>query len=127
MEYQEFLETVQQLDFIENEQTADAAIKAVLGILASRMSEVQAQEFLDELPEPLTLEHLRGRQQPAQSSIPADEYFQEIQEQFKLDEQQATTLVGEVLRVAKQAIPEGKQYQVIKALPSEWEAVVRGA
>jgi PAS domain-containing protein len=38
MDYEKLLEAVQELDFIADPKTADAAVKAVLGILASANS-----------------------------------------------------------------------------------------
>ncbi len=54
MGYEKLLEAVQEFDFIPDPKTADAALKAVLGILASAMDENLARDFTDSLPGPLT-------------------------------------------------------------------------
>jgi uncharacterized protein (DUF2267 family) len=42
MEYQRFIDETHGFDFIQDPDTADAAVKAVLGVLASRLPEAQA-------------------------------------------------------------------------------------
>src|SRR5436309_1356740 len=63
MDYQQFIQETRKLDFIPDEETADAAVKAALGVLASRLDEEHARKFTAKLPEPLTYERLRGHQQ----------------------------------------------------------------
>ena len=78
MDYQKFLESVKRLQFIKTEQKADAAIKAVLSILASSMNQEQAEKFFSRLPEPLTTPALRSREaRPLDISI--EEFFAEIE------------------------------------------------
>jgi uncharacterized protein (DUF2267 family) len=44
---------VKALDFISDEGKADAAAKAVLGIMASNMKETEEKDLVEKLPSPL--------------------------------------------------------------------------
>jgi hypothetical protein len=83
MDYSTFLDKIQSLDFIEDRETADAAIKAVLGIYMSSIDEDRAHKLAENLPEPLILENLRG-QQRTKTQVTPDQYLQEIQDQFSM-------------------------------------------
>lgn len=101
MDYDEFVQSVSSLDFMQDTDTADAAIKAILGILASSMDDKEARDFTSRLPEPLTLERLRGHQvRPTRISV--EEFVSEIQEQFKLTNGQARLLINKVLEGTEQ-------------------------
>ncbi len=102
MEYEEFIDRIKELDFIPNEDTADAGIKAVLGILASSMSETRAKDLLGRLPHPLNLEKLRGHQKTP-TPVSVDVYISEIAEQFSLTHDQARTLINQVMTILEEA------------------------
>lgn len=55
MEYRDLVKAVKELHFIKDEAMAKATVKAVLGVLASRLEEEVAQEFAESLPEPSTM------------------------------------------------------------------------
>lgn len=118
MEYQRFVEGVKRLSFIRTDEKADAAIKAVLGILASSMNSEQAEKFTAKLPEPLTLQSLRGHQaRPLDITI--EEFFDEIGAQFKLNPDQAKILVDTVFRLAKGAVGEDTITEVEYDMPPD--------
>lgn len=105
MDYRSFLEGVKKLAFIRTDEKADAAVKAVLGILASSMNREQAEKFTARLPEPLTISTLRSHQaRPLDITI--EEFFDEIGAQFRLNPDQAKILVDTVFRLAKDAVGE---------------------
>ncbi len=62
MEYQEFTDYISTLDFVPNREAGDLLIKAVLGLLCSSVDEQAARMLCNRLPDPLTLEDLRGYQ-----------------------------------------------------------------
>ena len=118
MDYQKFLDTVKRLQFIRTEAAADAAIKAVLGILASSMNREQAEKFVSRLPEPLTIETLRSHQaRPLDITI--EEFFDEIGSEFKLNPDQAKKLVDTVFRLTKDAVGEETITEVEFDMPAE--------
>jgi uncharacterized protein (DUF2267 family) len=80
---------------MEDREKADAAAKAVLGIYMSSIDEDRARKLAENLPEPLTLESLRGQQMTATRVTP-QQYLQEIQDQFSLSRGQAQRLISTV-------------------------------
>lgn len=118
MDYQRFLDTVKRLQFIRTEEAADAAIKAVLGILASSMNQEQAEKFVSRLPQPLTILTLRSQQAPP-LDITMEEFFDEIGSEFKLNPDQAKKLVDTVFRLTKDAVGEETITEVEFDMPAE--------
>ncbi|OGP15621.1 MAG: hypothetical protein A2052_07080 [Deltaproteobacteria bacterium GWA2_54_12] len=118
MDYQIFLDSVKRLQFIRTADAADAAIKAVLGILASSMNREQAEKFVSKLPEPLTIKTLRSPQaRPLDITI--EEFFDEIGSEFKLNTGQAKKLVDTVFRLTKDAVGEETITEVEFDMPAE--------
>jgi uncharacterized protein with GYD domain len=107
MEYQSFLDELKRCEFIRDEATADAAGKAVLGILASSMDEGEAHLLTRFLPEPLTLERLRGHQ-ARQLGLTTPQFVEEIRRQFKLRDREAGLLILTVLNAAKAAAQDDR-------------------
>ena len=122
MEYDEFIEEVLDLDFMEDEEEADAAVKAVLGVLTSNMPEPQARTFAERLPDPLTLEKLRGQRKMTQ--ISADQYLAVISDQFDIDDFQARTLIRVVLQVAREAVGNETFAELEEYMPSDWVEIM---
>lgn len=126
MEYPSYIKQVTDLEFIKDEQTADAAIKAVLGILASRMEEEDARKLCQSLPQPLDCNILRGHQvRPLEISV--DQYFIEIGNQFNLDYNQARVLVTRVLHCVKESLERPVIDEVEEGLPGDWSRTLEEA
>jgi uncharacterized protein (DUF2267 family) len=119
MDYDKFLDNVQNLDFIPNRETADAATKAVLGILVSRLPEEQVREMSGKLPEPLTLERLRGMQKYIEN-ISFERYVTDIANEFWFDHEQAQLLISIVLGIAREAMGEETSSRLQERLPADW-------
>jgi uncharacterized protein (DUF2267 family) len=124
MDYQEFIDEVMDLDFIEDEDIADAGIKAVLGILAGNIPEDEAQLLTEGLPQPLSYEKLRGMQKNI-TGISAEQYIAEIADQFDIDEDDARTLINTVIQVAKDAAGNEVFNEVEDALPPDWVEILQ--
>lgn len=124
MDYGKTIKAIRMFNFIDDERTADAAIKAVLGILTSRLREKPAHHFTAQLPEALSFERIRGRQSRARN-IEFDDYVAEIAQQFGLSNSQARMLINEILYNAKQGIPVEKLAEIEKDLPKEWAIFFR--
>ncbi|MBE0480354.1 MAG: DUF2267 domain-containing protein [Dehalococcoidia bacterium] len=103
MRYERFIEDVKGLEFIADDATADSAVKAVLGILASSIEESRARKLTESLPDPLTFDKLRGRQRRI-IMTPPDVYVTEIADQFNISREQAHRLIERVLETAKEAV-----------------------
>ena len=100
MEYNQMLQKVQELDFVSNKDTADAMIKSVLGHLASRMKEAQARKFTQDLPQPLSLEKLRGHQ-VNNPTISLDQFVNDLRDQFHITNEQVQSLIKTILHTVK--------------------------
>lgn len=125
MEYETLVEEVNKLDFIKDRATADAGVKAVLGILASRLGATQAQRLTEKLPEPLDYDRLRGLQGRA-LELSIDEYVQNIARQFNFNEGQAARLIVAVLHFTKDAMGAEKE-QLKSELPYDWADLIDSA
>lgn len=119
MDYQEFIQPVQKLGFIGDPDQADAAAKAVLGILASRLEPDDARRLTEKLPEPLTLDRLRGHQVRT-PDLSVDQYVAEIATKFRLNHEQASELVDTVLHEAWEAAGDGTMNDIRAKLPPDW-------
>lgn len=127
MNYQGYIEQVMKLPFINDEQAADAGIKAVLGTLASRLNEQEARWLSETLPPELNVWVLRGHQRnPVQVS--ADQFVSSIAQQFHLDWGDAKQLVGRVLHCVKESREGAEKMRGIREfLPPDWGEVVERA
>ncbi len=126
MDYQEFIDDIKELDFIEDEETADAAIRAVLGILASSLEEEDAKTIVSSLPEPLDMTNLRG-QQAGVTPVTFDDCVVQVGRQFNMDEEDARVLVDTVLRSTRAALGGDKLAQVEEILPESWRIAIENA
>jgi uncharacterized protein (DUF2267 family) len=119
MDYGKTIKAIRMFNFIADERTADAAIKAVLGILTSRLHDKSAHHFIAHLPEVLSFERIHGRTTRARN-IEFDDYVSEIAHQFCLTNGEARMLINEILYNAKKDIPKDKLAEIEKDLPKEW-------
>ncbi len=118
MEYSRFVNAIKDLDFIGSTDRADAVIKAILGILASSMDEEHARKLTEKLPRPLDFERLRGHQaRPVDITI--EEFFSEIGAQFRINPEQARTVVDAVFRLCKDAIGEETVSEIEYDMPPD--------
>lgn len=124
MNYQSYIEQVMKLPFINDEKAADAGIKAVLGILSSRLGEYEARWLSESLPPELNVWVLRGRQRnPVQ--ISADQFVSAIAQQFHLAWDEARQLVERVLHCVKESQEGAERMREIREfLPPDWGEVV---
>lgn len=126
MQYQNFVQEVQKLTFIANPDQADTAIKSVLGHLASRLEEPQAQKMTQNLPEPLNLQKLRSHQVDV-TDISADQFLGDLCDQMQLNREQANQLVHTVFHIAKDAIGSDTVNEIQTNLPDDWARMIQAA
>lgn len=112
------MEAVQALDFIHDDETAEKGIKAVLGILASKLDEQEAREFTAELPDYLDYETLRGHQEKPTPTSPYDT-VEIIGNELNLEPGQANELMNEVISVTKQQA-KGEVSDIAAQLSEDW-------
>lgn len=121
MDYDSLINEVSTYDFIRDRDMADASVKAVLGIFASRLHEDEARHFTERLPEPLTYGKLHSHQR-SPVNISFDQYISEIAQQFDLSYDQAKMLISEVLHDTKMEITGETITEVERDLPDDWSS-----
>ena len=125
--YEELIEQALSHDFIPDRETADAAVKATLGIMVSRMeSDEDAREFTRFLPEPLTFDKLRSHQDRP-TNVNPDQYLDVIANQFKLGREQSEELVKGLLHKVKENLGEGDFVFWDTRLPKQWTRLIEQA
>ena len=126
MNYDEIIKRVRKLDFIRNDQRADAAVKAVLGILASRLNDEQAHKLAEKFPEQLAQNRF-GSDDRGMQPISVTEYTAGISAQYKISVHQARTLVRNVLYFTKLASGDNFILDIKKGLPVDWAEAIQNA
>lgn len=103
LEYRRFLQDVKNLEFIRNQETADSAVKAIIGMLASSVEDGHARELTKSLPEPLTYERLRSRQ--AREIAPnLGQFIGQIRTRLRLGQDEARKLIDTVFHTTKEVV-----------------------
>ncbi len=121
--YDNFVNAAMSLSFIEGEETAEAAVKAVLGILASRLEEPEARRLAATLPDPLSLENLRGHQMNV-TDLSVEQYYGNLATQFRITPEQAQVLAVTILRLVKEALDTEGLREVERSLPEDWTNLI---
>jgi uncharacterized protein (DUF2267 family) len=126
MNYDELIRRVRMLDFIRNDQRAQAAVKAVLGILAGSLRDEQARKLAGKFPEHLALNSFGtdGRQIGA---ITVADHTASICAQFKISVHQARILVRNVLYFTKEVSGANDFPDIRNNLPNDWAEAIQNA
>lgn len=127
MDYYEIIRRVRKLDFIRNDQTADAAVKAVLANLAGILSDEQARMLAGKFPGHLALGRFGGGGQKTMQTLSVKEYTAGICAQFKISVPQARTLLRNVLYFTKEASGANVILDIKKSLPHDWAEAIQNA
>ncbi|MFA5517361.1 MAG: DUF2267 domain-containing protein [Desulfuromonadales bacterium] len=123
LDFSQFVNAASGLSFIQDKELAEAAVKAVIGILASRLEEPEAQRLVATLPDPLSLENLRGHQAKV-TDLSVDNYYGSLASQFDITAEQAQVLAVTILRLVKEALDTDGMRQIERSLPEDWTALI---
>ncbi len=126
MDYQEMIRRVRKLDFIRDEQTADAAVKKLYGILAGRVNGEQVRTGAGKFPEPFVLENGNGDQKRT-VSVSVAEHLAQSRAQFDISIYQARTLLRNVLYYTKEVSGAAVLSEIGKSLPNDWAEAIQKA
>jgi uncharacterized protein (DUF2267 family) len=124
MEFRDLMKAVNELAFVKDEVMAEAAVKAVLGVLASRLEEEVAKEFVESLPEPFDFEALRGEQADV-TDLSVQQYRNTIADQFHLERDDAWQLVRTVLYMVRDGFSDEVIEDLQDTLPSDWQRLLQ--
>ena len=100
-------------------------LKAVCGILASRMDEANAREFTSHLPEPLTLDLLRGHQENP-PNISVEDAATTLVQQFHISREQARELFTSLTRFARDVAGREIFNKAARDLSPDWVKLFTG-
>ena len=126
MDFYGITKRVRKLEFIGNDQRADTAVKAVLGILASRMSDEHASKLATKFPEHIAAERF-GSYHNKMEAISVTQYTAGISSEFKISVHQARTLMRNVLYFTKEAAGVDVIMDIKKSLPIDWAEAIQNA
>ncbi len=120
MDYEEFLQEVNDLEILPDRASAEAAVKFILGALAGRLEDAPARRLTKSLPEPLTFDKLRAAAPAETRTASAEEFVDLAAAQFKLEREDARMLVDTVLSLAKEAVDDETLDEIEAGLPEDW-------
>lgn len=121
----QYMEAALLPDYILNEFMAEKAVKTVLGIFTSKLSDEQARRFTSELPDYLDYDVLRGHQEnPTPASL--SDCIEILREELEVEEEQAYELMMKIISVAKQQT-SGEINEVATELSEDWQEAVHRA
>jgi uncharacterized protein (DUF2267 family) len=126
MRYETLIDRVRTLEFVDRRGLADALLKAVLGILASRLSAPAAKKLTRILPEPLTYSKLRDDQVRRDRGT-VEQCFQQVSRQFNLSGDEAKRAVVTVIKAAKQGMDADLRRRILRDLPRDWRELITNA
>jgi uncharacterized protein (DUF2267 family) len=123
MEYQEFVSRARNLPFIQETDKAEAAVKATVGMLASRLDDARASLLANRLPEPLTFEKLRG-DQINPTSIDVEQGLNTLDTQFNLNHVQSNQLLESILSCVAESLDEDTLEKLKTGLSDDWRRML---
>lgn len=116
-----FVPVIHTFEFIDTEHEARNGVKAVLGTVASSLTDETARDFAAQLPDWLDYETLRGEHQE-QSALTPDQCREQLKESMNLDDNQADALMRKVIALTVQESP-GDLTKILAELPGDWEEI----
>jgi len=123
MRYEDLISQARKSEFFSDEKSMESAVRAVLGILTSRLDEESARLFTSALPQPLSYETLR-RPQRIYQRISANEYIETIADHFNLRKEHALRVVTSILWVVKSELSRDIYTRVSNDLPADWKELL---
>ena len=116
-----YVPVIHEFEFIDSEEEARKAVKTVLGLLASSVTEQTAEDFAAQLPDWLEYGSLRGEERSNTSRTPSD-CIAILKDSYGLDDRQADALMQKVVAITAQN-STGNLGNLILELPDEWEEI----
>jgi uncharacterized protein (DUF2267 family) len=124
MEYNQLIARTQDLPFISDQDSADAAVKAAAGIVASKLDPEHAAQFVEQLPSPLSLERLRGSQERERMPETAEQAIQSLAAQLGIQPSEGEDLVQTVFSCIADEIGAEQANALCNNLPNDWQNIL---
>ena len=122
MQYQEFIERVQQRAELASFERAEAAARATLTTLGEYLSGGEGLDLASQLPQGLA--EILHQQPPDRSKIfSLDDFLQMVGEQEGVGIEEAEAHARAVVGVLEEAVTEGEMNDVRRQFPSEFDSL----
>jgi uncharacterized protein (DUF2267 family) len=118
MQYEEFLERLQNRAGLESQEEARQAAEATLETLGERIARKERADVASELPRPL-FEFLTRR--PPEDLFDLEEFYNRVSARADVGYPEAVRLARAAVEVLKEAISEGQELDVLFRLPEEFD------
>jgi len=131
MEYDEFIEQVQEAAELDSAEQAMGAVEATLGTLGEMLSPKERHDLAAELPKPLKeylsvwMEHPpRELTHPHRFNL--EEFYHRVAARSGVGYPAAVRHSHAVMQTLRQAVSQGEVRDVLRELPDEYEELVSG-
>jgi len=124
MQYNEFMERVQERANLDSQEDAARITEVVLATLGERLYRTEAAELEAQLPKELK-GHFFARQPPENTRQDTDrfqleEFYNRISARTDVNYSQAKKLTKSVMSVLREAVTPGEWQDALSTLPSEY-------
>jgi uncharacterized protein (DUF2267 family) len=131
MEYDEFINRVQEREELDSPEEAAAAVKATLGTLGEMLSPKERHDLAAELPKPLkNCLTLWVERPPRELTHPhrfsLEEFYNRVAARSEVGYPAAVKHSQAVIQVLKHAVSGGELRDVLRELPDEYEELLSG-
>jgi uncharacterized protein (DUF2267 family) len=119
MQYNEFLNEVQQRGNLNSTDEAEDAIRATFGVLARRLPGSEANDLAAQLPPDLAQYFEQDQASPAEP-FSLDQFFTRVNEEQGIDMPTASMYVRSVMDALGELLPQEHYQRLRSALPDEF-------
>jgi uncharacterized protein (DUF2267 family) len=123
VQYQEFVQRVEERIATEEPGAAELATAATLSTLGERLQGEEAENLAAQLPEEIK-DQLTGGADEA-GEFPLEEFYQRVGEKENTTPEEAAPRARAVIGVLSEAVTGGEVGDVISSLPTEYEPLFR--
>ena len=131
MEYDEFIEHVQERAELDSVEQAVGAVEATLGTLGEMLSPKERHDLAAQLPKPLKECFSTWMERPPKElthphRFNLEEFYHRVAARSDVRHRAAVRHSRAVMQILRQAVSEGELRDVLRELPDEYEELVNG-
>ncbi len=124
MQYEEFIERVQQCSGLASFADAEEATRATLTVLGEYLSGGEGLDLASQLPQPMA-EILREHPPERSNIFSMNDFLQRVGEEEGVGTNEAQDHARAVVDVLEEAVTEGQMQDVRRQFPSEFDPLFR--
>lgn len=125
MQYDEFVEQVQDRSGIDAREQAERAIRATLETLAARITGGEANELADTLPSEIGV-YLRSWEHEEAQDFDLEEFFARVSRLEEVDRSAAERHSRAVMQIVQKAAGADEAHDLSAQLPAEYRTLFSG-